>query len=183
MGEPRFDFRPLAEADLPLLFEWLNRPHLVGWMHGPITLPEVQREYGAHIESSSLDPYLACVEGVPVGYIQSYVAMEQGGGWWTDESDPGVIGTDQFLAEPERLGRGLGTAMVGQFTARLLGDPAVTRIQVDPAPDNGRAIRCYEKVGFRPAGPIETPDGPALLMTLDRPRGGALSSLDSGSSA
>ena len=68
------------------------------------------------------------------------------------------------------LGRGLGTRMVKAFVALLFADPAVTRIQTDPAPDNLRAIRCYEKAGFRPLGDIATPDGPALLMVQDRSR-------------
>ncbi|HSM07403.1 MAG TPA: hypothetical protein VLA33_00110 [Gemmatimonadota bacterium] len=38
----------------------------------------------------------------------------------------------------------------------------------DPHPDNARAIRCYEKVGFKRAGEIVTPDGRALLMRLVR---------------
>jgi RimJ/RimL family protein N-acetyltransferase len=67
------------------------------------------------------------------------------------------------------LGQGLGTAMVGEFVQFLWRDPAVTRIQADPAPTNARAIRCYEKAGFHSLGLITTPDGPALLMLLDRP--------------
>jgi CRP-like cAMP-binding protein len=47
------------------------------------------------------------------------------------------------------LGRGLGTAMVGEFVQFLWRDPAVTRIQADPAPTNARAIRCYEKGGVK----------------------------------
>ena len=44
----------------------------------------------------------------------------------------------------------------------------VTRVQVDPAPDNARAIRCYEKAGFRADSVIDTPDGKALIMYWDR---------------
>ena len=33
MPESQFEFRPLTEADLPLLVEWLNRPHLQEWWH------------------------------------------------------------------------------------------------------------------------------------------------------
>ena len=117
---------------------------------------------------SAVRPYIALENGVPIGYIQSYVAMGAGDGWWPDERDPGARGIDQFLADPGRLGRGLGTAMVRAFVSELFADPEVTRVQTDPAPANARAIRCYEKAGFRRVGEVTTPDGPALLMLCDR---------------
>jgi aminoglycoside 6'-N-acetyltransferase len=35
---------------------------------------------------------------------------------------------------------------------------------IDPSPSNPRAIRAYEKAGFRPVREVDTPDGRALLM-------------------
>jgi RimJ/RimL family protein N-acetyltransferase len=58
--------------------------------------------------------------------------------------------------------------MVRAFIERLFADPAVTRIQTDPSPDNARAIRCYQKAGFDPVGVVATPDGPALFMICER---------------
>jgi RimJ/RimL family protein N-acetyltransferase len=49
-----------------------------------------------------------------------------------------------------------------------MADPAVTEIRLDPHPDNSRAIRCYEKAGFRNLGEMATPDGPAVMMVLSR---------------
>lgn len=71
-------------------------------------------------------------------------------------------------ADSELLGRGLGTAMVRAFVTQLFADPAVTRVQTDSAPGNRRAIRCYEKAGFRAQREVDTPDGRALLMYCDR---------------
>ena len=88
--------------------------------------------------------------------------------WWPDERDPGARGIDQFIADDTRLGRGLGTAMVRAFVDRLFEDPAVTTVQVDPDPSNARAIRCYEKAGFKRVREVVTPDGPALLMVRTR---------------
>jgi GNAT superfamily N-acetyltransferase len=118
-------------------------------------------------DDSTTRSYIVLGDGAPIGYIQSYVAMGSGEGWWPDEQDPGVRGIDQFLAHPGQLGRGIGTAMVRAFVQRLFADPSVTRIQTDPSPQNRRAIRCYEKAGFRVAGEIDTPDGRALLMICD----------------
>ena len=52
--------------------------------------------------------------------------------------------------------------------AKLFADPQVTRIQTDPDPRNARAIRCYEKAGFRAVGEVRTPDGVALLLVCER---------------
>ncbi len=169
MRQPVFEFRPLGEPDLPLLYEWLCRPHVAEWWHEETTLEKVRETYLPRISSSSdADCYFACIGGKPVAYIQSYVAVESGTGWWPGQHDRGVLGIDQFLADAKDLGKGLGTELVRQFARFLFRDPAVTKIQVDPSPTNGCAIRCYEKAGFKRVGLITTPDGPALLMVLGR---------------
>ncbi len=112
--------------------------------------------------------YFAYLNDEPIGFIQSYVAAHAGDGWWPEERDLGVIGIDQFLADEPRLNRGIGTAMVRAFVEMLFEDPATTRVQTDPNPGKARAIRCYEKAGFRRVGEVDTPDGTALLMVRDR---------------
>ena len=153
-----------------MLHEWLTRPHVAEWWGGPSSLAELEEEYAPlTAEGRSADrAYVVLGDGAPIGFIQSYVAMNSGDGWWPDERDPGVRGIDQFLANAEQLGRGIGTAMVRAFVQRLFAYPAVTRVQTDPSPRNRRAIRCYEKAGFRAVGEVETPDGRALLMVCDR---------------
>ena len=163
-------FRALAPADLPMLHGWLQRPHVAAWWHEPRTLGAVESDYfSAEAAASSTRAFIALLDGEPLGFIQSYTALGSGDGWWEDETDPGTRGIDQFLADESRLGRGLGSAMVDAFARRLFADPAVTRIQTDPSPDNERAIRCYRRAGFVDRGQIVTPDGPALLMVRTRP--------------
>lgn len=162
-----FGFRRLVEDDLLLLAEWLARPHIMAWWRPYPSLEAVREHYLPRIRGESVvTPYLAMLQDEPVGYIQSYVAADVGGDWWPDVQDRGVWGIDQFLADGGRLGQGLGTRMVRAFVELLFTDSRVTQVQVDPAVDNLRAIRCYEKVGFRAVGPLTTPDGPSLLMVL-----------------
>jgi len=173
MSGARFTFRTLSESDIPMLHRWLRRPHLLEWWRGEQSLQDVRAKYLPRIRTEDgARPFIALLDGEPAGYIQYYLA-DKGDpdwwpDWWPDGPGPGVLGIDQFLADPERLGRGLGTLMVSAFVARLFEDPSVTEIRVDPHPDNERAIRCYEKVGFRRVGPFTSPDGPAVLMILDR---------------
>ena len=167
----------MTEQDLPLLHDWLQRPHWVEWWGDEAqhrTLAGTRAQYLPHVlAGQGVTPYIAMRGDEPIGYAQSYVALGSGDGWWEDETDPGVRGIDQSLGRAELLGRGLGTLLVTALVERLFADPGVTRIQTDPAPTNLRAIRCYEKAGFRRLRSIVTPDGPALYMVVDRPPAGA----------
>jgi aminoglycoside 6'-N-acetyltransferase-1b len=159
-----------VEGDLPLLAEWLARPHVMEWWRTYPSLEAVREHYLPRVRGESVvTPYLALLQDDAVGYIQSYVAADVGDDWWPDVHDRSVWGMDQFLADGRRLGQGLGTRMLRAFVDLLFRDPRVKRIQVDPAVDNRRAIRCYEKAGFQAVGPVTTTDGPALLMVVSRP--------------
>jgi AacA4 family aminoglycoside N(6')-acetyltransferase len=163
--------RPMGESDLPLLHRWLNEPHVVEWWGGERpTLEQVRRHYLPRVLArENVRPYIATLDGEPFAYAQSYGAVDAGDGWWEDETDPGVRGIDQFIGCPELLGLGLGTTLVRALVDLRFSDPAVTRIQTDPAPSNHRAIRCYEKAGFRRVKTIVTPDGPAVYMLQCKP--------------
>ena len=163
----------MVEPDLPLLHDWLNRPHIVEWWGGDDARPslaEVREHYLPRLlAEDSVTPYIALLGDHPIGYAQSYVALGSGDGWWEDETDPGVRGIDQSIGYAELLGKGLGTKLVMALVRRLFSDPQVTKVQTDPSPRNLRAIRCYEKAGFVQIRRIVTPDGPAIYMLHDRP--------------
>jgi RimJ/RimL family protein N-acetyltransferase len=113
-------------------------------------------------------PYIVYLDEDPFGYIQYYYASEGDPNWWPDEPGQDVIGIDQFIADENSLGKGFGTLMITQFIRYLTNHITISEIRVDPRPDNLRAICCYEKIGFRKIQNIITPDGPAIMMTLDR---------------
>ncbi|MBX3627426.1 MAG: GNAT family N-acetyltransferase [Rhizobacter sp.] len=162
-------FVPLQAEHLPLLHTWLARPHAAQWWQPTPSVDELHADYIAPpAEPNATRAYLAHEGDEPVGFIQSYVVMGSGGGWWEDETDPGARGIDQFLADEARLGQGLGRRMIRAFVGQLFADPAVTVVQTDPAPHNLRAIRCYRAAGFSDVGEVMTPDGPAWLMRWRR---------------
>ncbi len=167
VSELRFD--PVREDELPMLREWMRRPHVAQWWATPS-----MEELRAGSVPGAGDPgtarsFIARQGDRPIGFLQCYVVVGAGDGWWEGETDPGARGVDLFLADPAALGRGLGNAVLRAFVERLFSDPAVTTIQADPDPRNRRAIRCYARAGFRPVGEVQTPDGPALLMRCARP--------------
>lgn len=168
MGTRRFDFRRVTEQDLPLLLDWLERPHLRPWWPPPASIDQLREEVLPETEYGAARPFLAWWDGEAMGFIQYYLIDEDGAGWWPDTPPKGTFGIDQYLADGMRLSQGLGRSMIRQFVTWLFMDHSASKIRVDPRPDNIRAIKCYESVGFRIQGQIVTPDGPAILMTLDR---------------
>ena len=154
-----------------MLHGWLQRPHVAEWWHEPTTLAALENDYfseAAAAQSSTRRLHRAARRASRSASSSRTSPSARGDGWWEDETDPGTRGIDQFLADGTQLGRGLGSAMVDAFVERLFADPAVTRVQTDPSPDNERAIRCYRRAGFVAQGEVVTPDGPALLMVRHR---------------
>ena len=78
--------RLMTEHDLAMLYEWLNRSHIVEWWGGEEarpTLADVQEQYlPSVLAQESVTPYIAMLNGEPIGYAQSYVALGSGDGWW-----------------------------------------------------------------------------------------------------
>lgn len=167
---PHISFRHITAADLPLLHEWIARPHVAEWWGPPESLDELASDYAPAIAGSTTNQVFIAYDGdAPIGFIQWYQPVAyHDEGWWQDEHDPGVRGIDQFLARADLLNQGLGTAMVRAFVELLFTNPEVTRVQTDPSPENARAIRCYTKAGFAPHAIVETLDGLAMLMYCER---------------
>lgn len=163
-----FRFDPVREQHLLLLHEWLTRPHVARWWRPTPSLDALRHDYLADAAEGAARGYIAVLRSQPIGFVQCYTVVGCGEGWWEQETDPGARGIDQFLAESSVLGKGLGAAMVRSFVEGLFARPEVTVVQTDPHPANERAIRSYMRAGFRPAGRITTPDGPALLMRRTR---------------
>lgn len=166
----QFTFQPIREQDLPLLREWLLRPHVAEWWGPAGSIDELRGDFVTHArEPDATRAYIVFHDAEPIGFIQSYVVMGSGDGWWENETDPGARGTDQFLADPNRLDQGLGSAMIRSFLVQLFSDQRVTVIQTDPHPTNARAIAAYARAGFLPVRQVTTPDGAALLMRCIHP--------------
>ena len=162
-------FRPLMPADMALLHDWLGRAHVSRWWSPAPTLAEVAADCLPLTDARSTTlGFIALLGAQEIGFIQSYVVLGSGNGWWADETDPGARGIDQFLAHAEQLNQGLGSRMVRAFVDDLFRDPAVSTVQTDPSPDNPRAIRSYARAGFRVQREVVTPEGRALLMLRRR---------------
>ncbi len=136
----RLKFRPLTSNDFPLLLDWLSKEHVKQWWDDGEDTPEkVARNYGE--EEEGLERFIM-VEAdesgeKPIGYFQHYLVPD------------GSIGIDQFIGEEDYVNRGVGTRAIRMLVEMIMLKHEPTSIILDPSPENKRAIRCYEKAGFR----------------------------------
>jgi aminoglycoside 6'-N-acetyltransferase len=158
----RYSFRPVTEADLPMLAAWLSEPHMAEWWDDPEVEIGHIRE---HIDSISVEPLIIELDGQPIGYLQSYDPHLEEDHPYRDQPF-GTLGIDISIARPELLGIGHGSAIVRQFADELFAEGA-PRIIIDPDPGNRRAIRAYEKAGFKRIGERTSHYGQVILMARD----------------
>ena len=158
---PLHEFRPMSAADLPLIRRWLGEPHVRAWWHDPAEQFELVSGDLGHPDMAQ---FIVISGSRPFAYLQCYnlSAWDAGFGPQPD----GTRGLDQFIGEPDMVGRGHGSTFIRAFADRLLA-AGTPRVVTDPDPANARAIRCYEKAGFRRDREVDTPDGRALLMLRD----------------
>ena len=124
----------MTEHDLAMLYEWLNRSHIVEWWGGEEarpTLADVQEQYlPSVLAQESVTPYIAMLNGEPIGYASRTLLLEAG----TDGGKKKPIrvrGIDQSLANASQLGKGLGTKLVRALVELLFNDPEVTGSKTD----------------------------------------------------
>lgn len=152
--------RPTEPADAADLAAILATPEVARWWPS-YDLARVEEELTGRDEE--VEVYAIVVEGRVIGAIQS-----------TEETEPEFrhAGIDLFIS-PEYHGQGFGPDAITTLARYLIDDRGHHRITIDPAAANERAIRAYEKVGFRKVGLLRQyqhyPDGTwqdGLLMEL-----------------
>jgi len=135
----RVVLRLLTEADVARIVELGSDPEVVRWWRG-LTPEHVGKK--ARGEDEGVVVFAIVADGEVAGMLQYH-----------EEDDPEYrhAGMDLFLGTPFQ-GRGLGTDAVRTMARHLLHDRGHHRLTIDPAAHNERAIRCYEKAGFRRVG-------------------------------
>jgi aminoglycoside 6'-N-acetyltransferase len=168
----------MTPADLPMVERWLETPAVREWWVGADGQPSDPFD-----EDDLNDPHVAMWivshMGKPFAFIQDYDPHAWSGHHF-GFLPPGSRGIDQFIGDPDMIGRGHGSAFVRAHVDALMarGAPAVG---TDPSPTDARAIRSYEKAGFVRQGETETKWGYCLLMTRDADSDGDLFKLCLGS--
>ncbi|HLG00361.1 MAG TPA: GNAT family protein [Acidimicrobiia bacterium] len=135
----RVVLRRAVEADVDAILDLLQSPGVAEWW------PDAARE---DVITKTVEGggdtvgFVIEVEGAFAGFIQY---------WEEDDTAYRHAGIDVALGAGYR-DRGVGTDAVRTMARHLLDDLGHHRVVIDPAAHNARAIRAYEKVGFKRVG-------------------------------
>jgi RimJ/RimL family protein N-acetyltransferase len=165
-----YQFRPMTSDDLPLMRRWLDMPHVKEWWGEPDTeLNYIRDMIDGH---DTTRPFIFTVDGEPVGYIQYwFIGHHQNAEWvidhpWLAELPADAVGVDLSIGDPARLAQGIGSGALRKFAEHLAAQGHRTII-IDPDPANSRAVRAYEKAGFRAVPRLLGKTGDTLIMQYD----------------
>ena len=159
----RYQFEPLGKQHFDILREWFRAPEVQKWFGDESQLEIIEN----HLSDPRISVMMALLDGSPLAYLQDYEIF----GWENHHLNflpMGSRGVDTFIGQHEMLGKGHGENYLRCHVARLF-QAGVPAIGIDPDPDNFRAIRAYEKLGFKADTERETKWGRVLLMSLFRP--------------
>ena len=134
----RLILREPQEADLPALITVLREPEVARWWPG---FDEDEARL-AFLGRDDITVLTIEHQGQVIGAIQFH-----------EQADPGYrhAGADLFVSTAWQ-GKGLGSEAVRGVARHLFDARGHHRMVIDPAATNLRAIRAYEKVGFRQVG-------------------------------
>ena len=174
-------FQRLGREHFELLGHWLAEPHVGRWWNHDPSPEAIENDFAATVDGSEpAQDFIALVHGDPVGVIQfcffhdypEYVAE------MVDVYPVGIDAAtiDYFIGEPTAVGQGPGTAMIGQFVARIwIEEPDVGHLVVPVNSANVASWKALLSAGFRLVGRGElAPDNPIddrmhEILRIDRP--------------
>jgi aminoglycoside 6'-N-acetyltransferase len=152
--------RPATMDDIPLLRRWDEEPHVRNATGGDWPW---ETELAEHPWSEQL---IAEVDGVPIGFLQIIDPAEDERHYWGDVP-ANLRAIDIWIGEVAYLGRGYGTRMMRLAIDRCFAEPSVEAILIDPLASN-RAIRFYQRLGFRAVGERVFGQDLCLVHRLER---------------
>ena len=144
--------RSLIENDFSLLLKWLTDERVLEFYEGrdkKYTLEDIKEHFSEEWEDEVFRVIIE-YQGKPIGYGQIYKMYDElYDDYHYPRSSEIVYGMDQFIGEPNYWNKGIGTKYTKMIFDFLKKERNVDAVILDPHQNNTRAIRMYQKAGFR----------------------------------
>ena len=150
--ENEIRIRELTDEDFPLLLKWLTDERVLEFYGGrdkKYTLETLKQHYVESWEDEIIRVIIE-YQNKPIGYSQIYKMYDE---LYEDyhylKTNEIVYGMDQFIGETEYWNKGIGTRYIQLIFDFLKKERNANAVILDPHQNNPRAIKAYQKAGFR----------------------------------
>lgn len=139
----------MQRSDLMLVERWLGEAHVARWYLAGSTVDQELDDLRRCVAGTEPTHVLLVVEdGRPVGWCQWYRRDDYPEHAAGVGAEPGDVGIDYAIGEPDRVGRGVGTELVQALVDAVAADLPLAGIVADPDASNLASRRVLEKAGF-----------------------------------
>lgn len=169
LPEP-WSIRPAAAtgADLALIHDWMNRPHLASTWKQPWSVETWSADLAAQLAGDRSTPVLVSDDVGPVAYLEIYwVERDRLSHYCEVQAED--LGVHIALGESARTGQGIGRFLLRAVAEGLLECyPASSRVLAEPDATNAPMLRAIGYAGYQRIGTVRLPHKTAALMAYHR---------------
>jgi aminoglycoside 2''-phosphotransferase len=144
--------RELTECDFPLMLKWLTNESVLEFYSGrdkKYTIDSIKEHYSKKLKDEIIRVIIE-FNNVPIGYGQIFKLYDNlYNEYQYPKSLSVVYAMDQFIGEPEYWNKGIGTEYINLILDFLRKERQSDAVVLNPHQNNIRAIKCYEKAGFK----------------------------------
>jgi len=161
--------RPAIVADLPFLWDMLFESAFIAdeeraaWRRDPQPPPELLRYLDAWGRPGDAGVVAQDAGGIRLGaaWYRLFRTSDRGNGILSHHNVPELA----IAVEPDHRGRHIGGDLLAAL-ARIAKDEGFEHLMLSVDPDNVRAVRLYERVGFTHLDTVDPARGTSLIMEL-----------------
>lgn len=141
--------RPVQDADITLLTEWLNKEYILTWYHdGGEWLDEINQRKGSF---SWIHHFIVLADDTPIGFCQYYDCFDGNGleNWYHVTQRGDTFSIDYLIGNEAYLGKGYGKAIIQLLTEMIQKKEHPRQIIVQPDKENKASNQVLLANGYR----------------------------------
>jgi aminoglycoside 6'-N-acetyltransferase len=158
---PDITIRPMTEADLPLMVDWLKQPHVATWFHEDTPTPDaVEEKYLPRIRGESpTKMFISCIGDRAIGMVQAYSIDDYPEYAEAIGRPEHAVGLDLFIGDQTQIGKGMGTKVLEAMGSRIVPDtfPDAEVMVASPSVNNPASIQAFVNAGFEKGSIVNVP--------------------------
>ena len=149
--QDKLSFRLAAISDKKLIQQWWTKPHVIRfWDNSPEMWQNVENYLQG--KKNVFDYWIGTFENSPFSLLMTSefdknLPCDNPYAPWIDQHGK-TMSIDFLIGEELFLGKGLGSKTLIGFSRFLKKEFDATALIIDPAVDNVKAVKAYQKAGF-----------------------------------